>query len=117
MSKINDPTDDKMYQGLTLTDFLKSFSPQEASLQKEIEKINEKGKNPYLDPDFPEIVKPTTRAAQRQQMLAQRKADKKAKKLNEKILNLLSNPIAFKRAIATDPNIKKEAERVLKIKF
>jgi hypothetical protein len=111
MSKITDPTDDKMYEGLSLTDFMRHFTPQEAALRKEVEEINEKGQKPYLDHNFPE-TKPTSRSGRRQQILAQRKADKKAKKLHDKTMSLMPNPKALKKAIE-DPRIKYEAQKIL----
>lgn len=109
-----DPTDDEMYKNLNLTDFLRHFVPQEAAVREEAERINEKKSLPFLDPNFPETMpKPATRAERRQLELKRRKADKKAKKLNDRVAALMHNPSALKKAIE-NPAVKQTAMRLQK---
>lgn len=78
-----DPCDDKMYEKLSLTDFLRHFVPQEESQRKECLEINKKGSVPFADPNFPETMKKEeqqlSRTERRQKMLKERKANKKKK--------------------------------------
>jgi hypothetical protein len=111
--KKQDPTDDKMYEGLSLTDFLRHFVPQEAAQQQEVETINDKGKMPFMDPNFPETMPPlATRSERRQLLLKNRKADKKAQKLDKKVAGLMTNPTALLKAIK-DPKVKQAARKML----
>lgn len=80
-----DPTDDKVYENLSLQDFIRHLSPQVARQREEILDLNKKGFVPSYDPMFRETAPPVedkkdskvNRAARRQLALKERKAAKK----------------------------------------
>lgn len=112
MSKL-DPTDDKLYENLSLTEFLRHFVPQEQTHRQEVKEITEKGKLPFLDPNIPEKTSPKSRSERRQIELKKRKADKTKAKLEKKVANMLSKPEILRKAIETDPNIKNVAMKLI----
>lgn len=108
-----DPTDDKMYENLSLTDFLRHFVPQEKELKKEIDKINETKNLPFIDPSEPvETPKNLSRSEKRQIELQKKKNLKKKDALYKKVEVLMNNPTALKKAIDDNPKIKDIAIRI-----
>lgn len=77
----NDPTDDRMYDGIRLEDFIRHFSSQVLEQQKEITELNEKKFAPFPDPLFPETMPAVSRREKRNQLMKSRKAEKKKQTL------------------------------------
>jgi hypothetical protein len=79
-----DPTNDEVYQNLSLEDFIRHLSPQVSRQQDEIKEINKKGFAPMYDAMFKETAPPKeevplTRQERRKQEHKQRKAERKKK--------------------------------------
>ena len=110
-----DPTDDKLYENLTLNDFLRHFVPQEKTAREEADEINEKGYLPFIDTEIAGVndVPAKTRTERRQLELKQRKADKKTKALTKRVAVMMNNPKVLKKAIE-DPKIKEIAIKLSK---
>lgn len=107
-----DPTDDNLYKNLSLTDFIRSFVPQEQELRNEIQKINESKELPYLDASLPQEPVATSRNEKRKLKLEKMKAEKKKAKLVDKVKVLMNNPTALKKAIDENPKIKDIALKI-----
>lgn len=114
-----DPTDDNLYKNLSLTDFIRSFVPQEQELRKEIQKINETKELPYLDASMPALQEELKQSSQlrsrnekRRLELEKKKAKKKKDKLVKKVEVLMNNPNALKKAIDENPKIKDIALKI-----
>ncbi len=76
---MSDPTDDKTYEGMKLSDFIRHMAPQLDNSMKEVEKINQKGYLPLLDQNIPEIGFQGNRADRRRAQKERKKAAERDK--------------------------------------